>query len=703
MATRRVILCIGDETVTGRPVSELTAIDPTFDDVQTKFAVWNVQAQQWQSLTPGVNSNSTLDASDLWSYESRLRAGLESAFPEDTLYLIKHASAGSLRDWSPDGGSLLTAVLAEIQTAALDIKGESGDEISIDAIVICIQKEDHRLDTWRSYGSMLKDLIEGLRARIALVEYAGVGTLRDDGGPTPVVVIAPQYSYSPQDERLVHCRMQAEILENEDNRVRVVRTHGLASSTAGLFTSAAAITLSEMVASHIFPASYDDADNPEGKMVLIIGDEAVEGSFTSAANLPAHQQETLTGVNIWKPVAGVFEELKAGSSGNNLISWPQVTNYYGLEIALGDHLRRSFDPYIVKGSQITSFGSDARAALSTEDATPPPHGDLALCSWGPGRGQLADLCARGWFKSAAMQLRTSGMTPALKLVVISAGITDAVHVAGDPRGVRPSVEAMIGQIKKHCSDLSIVSTDTRFVVLVPPSYAIGVDTADLEIIRNDLLALSDVHDDVTTVDLSGYESSNSYNLNDTGTAALAQAVYDAYRTNQPMNVRPMFVPTMLHLRRSLRLSGVNEDNDAMAMIDSADQMAKARFFRTLGQTKIEDLQAIAYTTHPVTSNDHLRNLAVETEIKMVRLELMRTLPLMFKDGSQALQSWNDEGAFREGGYLQTEKEISRLNAEIDANLDILLSRQIVGASSFNVEAFPSTENDLPGDTTFKVI
>lgn len=713
MAARRVVLCIGDETVTGRPVSELTAIDPSYADPQTDFVTWNIQAQAWQDLTPGTNSNTVAVANDLWSYESRLREGFRSRFPTETLYLIKYAAAGSIRDWSLDGGALMTGLVAEVAAAAADVSPT--DTLSIDAICVSIQKDDHQLDTWRSYGHSLRDLLQTIRATLDAIADVDVGTLRDDGDITPIAVLGPHYDYDVSDDRLVHTRMQVEILENEDDRTRVVRSHGLLAESDDSYAASAAVSLGQLVADHLFLPAYNDASNPEAALVLGCGDSTMEGSFTVPTSLPAHQQEALTGAKMWQPRLGSFATLQAGSSilvptANNSISWPQVIGYYGIEIGLCDKIRDVHDVYYVKGSQISSRASDTRGRLDTGGLPPPPHGDVNMVSWAPGEGKLSDMCIFGWFVSAVQALRADSKKPALKLCVISVGLNDTAYAASDAAGVRPSIESIVARVKKLCADYSVDTSGLRFVVLVPPTYALegqapfnNSDQAKLDVVRADLLSMPDIHADVTVIDLSNHASTDNYHQNDAGTATLVDDIYKAYLQGAPDAVRPMFSPTMGHLRAALRLSQVPDTNDAVKMIDSANQTAKAAFFSALGQDKIEALQAIPYTTNPQSKNEHLRNLAVETEVKMMRSELLRTLPLMFKDGSSTVQSWNDEAAFREGGTLQTENEIKRLRGEITNGLDMLRNSQIFGAGGVSVESIPGTDNNSPGDSTFKVI
>lgn len=708
MAVRRVILCIGDETVTGRPVSELTAIDPSYANAQTDFDVWNIQAQAWENLTPGTNSNTVVAASNLWSYESRLREGLRSRFPTEKLYLIKYAAAGSIRDWSQDGGALLTALVAEVTAAAA--AASPTDTLSIDAICFSVQKEDHQLDTWRSYGHQFRDLLQTIRNTLNAIADVAVGTLRDDAGLTPFAVLGPHYDYDTSDDRLNHCRMQVEILENEDDRTRVVRSQGLLAESDGSYAANAAVSLGQKVADHLFAASYDDASNPEAAMVLGVGDSTMEGSFTVATSLPAHQQEALTGARIWRPEAGAFQTMQVGALGNNLISWPQIIGYYGIEIGLCDKIRDVHDVYYVKGSQISSRASDTRGRLDTGGLPPPPHGDINLVNWAPGEGKLSDLCIHGWFMSAVQALRDDNKKPVLKLCVISVGLNDTAYAASDSAGVRPSIESIIARVKKLCADHSVDTTNLRFVVLVPPTYAMeGVAPfnnavqAKLDEVRADLLSMPDIHADVSVIDLSNHASTDNYHQNDAGTATLVDEIYAAYLQGAPDAVRPMFAPTMSHLRAALRLSQVPDTNDAVKMIESANQTAKSWFFRELGPDKIAALQAIPYTTNPISNNEHLRNVAVETEVKMMRSELLRTLPLIFKDGSSTVQVWNEEAAFREGGLLQTENEIKRLRNEINDGLEMLRKSAIVGAGGVSVEAVPGTDNDRPGDSTFKVI
>jgi hypothetical protein len=115
------------------------------------------------------------------------------------------------------------------------------------------------------------------------------------------------------------------------------------------------------------------------------------------------------------------------------------------------------------------------------------------------------------------------------------------------------------------------------------------------------------------------------------------------------------------------------------MIEGETLNARLRFIRRLGLTRVNTLVAYNYEEDPATEQDVLRALANSTEIKMVRLNLMRVLPTAFMDGSATLQQWNQEAPFRSASQSDLSVEMQRLDAEIEEALDLLAGDDEVGS------------------------
>ena len=704
MAVRRTILCFGDDTVAGRPASELTPINASYTDAQADCQIWNIQSQAWQALTPGTNTNTRAVASTLWSFESRLREGLRSYYPSATLYVIKDASTTSVADWRPQAGAAYAALLTQVLAAA-NAAAVAGDTLSIEAIATSVQILDHVRKDWACYGDSMFSIIESLRVDLGAISGVSMGSLRNDGGLTPVVVLEPHYAYIAQDGRLQHIRMQAQTLENEGARVRVLRSHRYTANADGTYAAQSQVDMAADVAQHLFLRSTSDGSNPESTIVALFGDSTVEGFGPFNSELPAHLQGAISGASIWRPTQGSFATLQAGV--NNQISVP-FNVFHGYEIALADRLRDDHNVWVVKGTQINSIAANFRGMTGV--ATPPSY-NRHMISWAANHRGLSDLYIRGYLVSAIEALRDAGRKPVMGLVVIGLGTNDSLFADADVRGTLPAIEGIIAQVREICSDMGVDTSALRFVCTVPPTYSkdapVPFDTIvdeDLDLVRAGILDLPNRYEDVNVVDMSSHSSTDLIHPNAAGNNSIAAAIYSVFKSTTGNSVQPMFSPSMEHLKKALRLSGVGQDNDALSMIDNAVQSAKARMFGFLGDAKMASLQQIPYTNAPASSSDYLRLVAAETEIKIVRSELIRSLPLSFKDGQSVIQTWNEEGAFRDGGFLQVEKELKRLNEEIATNLG-MLSRAELGASAQDgtVSAFPLNDNDAPGASVFTVI
>ena len=707
MAVRRVLLVIGDLSAAGQiPVAALTNIDADYADEQDDFAIWNTQNQAWELLVPGDNSNTTFTANDYWGLESRLRAGVEDTFaPGTVLYCIKHTPDSTSLDWltGTAGDDLITEV-----TAAASAAAGVGDTLSIDGVVIGVLTDDFLSTSWRNYGSTIQGLITSLRTRLEAVADCTMGTVRDDGELTPVVVIEPHYGFASgltvdQKGQLAHCRMQIQGLENEDNRVTVLRSQRYTSYTDNeTFDAQSMVNMGADVGERLWPLIIDEDSNPVARLVSIFGDSTAEGWGTNNNDLPTHQKSALTGAKIWQFDSGDFEDTLAGT--NNQVS-VSASLGHGFEVNLGDLMRNQGDVWIVKGTQVGSFAGDFRGLL---DAATPPTEQRDIVSWSLGRGQLQDLHVRGSMISSIERLRELGYKPELDLVVISLGSYDALNAAADADQTVSEIRSLMANVKKICTERSVAIANLKFVVMVPPAYAEygaipydTVDTVDLNLIREGLLALPVTEQDVHVVDLSDHEAAtDSFHQSTAGVKTASDAIFAAWRSTSASAVEPLFSPTKVHMLSALRLSKLDPENDAVDIIDNSILTVRGALYRELGESRISSLRNIAFNRDPVTADEYLRVMAADTEIKMVRAQLIRVMPMLFMDGAGFGQTWNEEAAFRESSYLQTKDELRRLDSEVRASLQVLLTSDLSNYSSSDSEAFGGEDNSAPGDTVF---
>ena len=718
MVARPLILILGDETARGkRPVSELAAINPTWDNAQDDAFIWVQDTLTWKNLEPGDNTDPNGSGTTFWGIESRLRRELDSTYPQGTpVYFLKFATSSQLSTdtratptWT-EGDSdecLLDLVFDQIQAGGVAAASD-GDTIQLAGAVISIQQLDPLTSSWRAYGELMRSLIDRLRGTSL---PATQNSLRGDGQKAPVVLVEPHYAYSPMAwnyrMRVVQGRVQIQQLACEPDRVAVARCHQLTSTDGATFSATSMVELAKRCAKALqAPASVVDVTSPEAHISLLIGDSIVDG-IAPNASLPAHLQGALTGALIWSPYAGTFATLQAGVNNSN--SAPNTENgqppfsfqLHGPEIYVADYFRTVYGTsYTVKGSLAGSFGAANQQAFEIELA---PTLDRLLTTWSPGaRGQAFDMTVRGWFRSAVDWLRQTSKKPILDLVVISVGTND-LRPYCTPEAVPAAVLDLVQSIRRVCLQDNISTTNVKFVILMPSSL-VPAQGPDLDAIRSGLQALeAGSLSDARFIDLTDLDALTSDHIHPTGpgNAALGQMIIDAYRF-QPVEpvaaVEPMFVPTKLELRKALRMSKISDDSDALSMIDAAIQSASVLFYRTLGPARIASLQAIAYPKAPTSDTEFLRVLAAATEIKVVRAELLRTIPTMFMDGSIAEKSWQEEAGFRYNSNLALRDELKRLEAEIQGALAQLVAMQLTAGGAVSVTVVSPDTTSTPGES-----
>jgi len=143
---------------------------------------------------------------------------------------------------------------------------------------------------------------------------------------------------------------------------------------------------------------------------------------------------------------------------------------------------------------------------------------------------------------------------------------------------------------------------------------------------------------------------------------------------------PMFVADLDTLKSKLRLTGLAADSAAEEILDEAILDARASFYRRLDRTVVTALLAIPFNENPTSEADVKRAIANLVEVKLVKIQLMRNLPVLFQDSSGTAQRvWNEEAPFREAGLSSLESEIKRLEAEIEESFQILDGEEEQGA------------------------
>jgi hypothetical protein len=138
-----------------------------------------------------------------------------------------------------------------------------------------------------------------------------------------------------------------------------------------------------------------------------------------------------------------------------------------------------------------------------------------------------------------------------------------------------------------------------------------------------------------------------------------------------MAVAPLFLSSMDELQERLRLSGISAETDAEAILEQAVRAARWKIYAALDTSRIAAILSYTATDTPSTDNEYLRQIADDLEVKLVKLELTWSLPMLFQDTSgEAIQAWNDEGTFR-SSETSLDKLRKFLNSEIERAFEIL--------------------------------
>ncbi len=168
-----------------------------------------------------------------------------------------------------------------------------------------------------------------------------------------------------------------------------------------------------------------------------------------------------------------------------------------------------------------------------------------------------------------------------------------------------------------------------------------------------------------------------------------------------MATSPLFLTDLATLKAKLRLSGVAATSDADDIINEAILTVRSGFYRELGGPRVTSLLALPFTESPATNDEILRAVANTTELKWIRVELFRTMPLSFMDGNaDQNQVFQDEALFRDTSQHQLDQERVRLESDIQQNLDLLRGiEDIASEATIRVATIcPAVTPALPGDT-----
>jgi len=148
-----------------------------------------------------------------------------------------------------------------------------------------------------------------------------------------------------------------------------------------------------------------------------------------------------------------------------------------------------------------------------------------------------------------------------------------------------------------------------------------------------------------------------------------------------MAAAPLFVADMEALRKKLRMENVTLGDPAYDLLEEAVLRVRVGFIRQLTRARVVVLVGYTFSETPTDDDQVLRALANTTEVKWVRMELLRTLPSQFLDGNSAEAVFEEEAPFRMTDEVMRRSEIKRLEKEITDDMDLLSGSEIAGAES----------------------
>jgi len=162
-------------------------------------------------------------------------------------------------------------------------------------------------------------------------------------------------------------------------------------------------------------------------------------------------------------------------------------------------------------------------------------------------------------------------------------------------------------------------------------------------------------------------------------------------------VEPLFAVSMNDLRARLRLTGASSV-DARAQIDNATQEARVLLYLEIGASLVDEILLTIYEENATTPEERRRLRAVVVEVLAVRCRLAHVMPTIFIDGgTNALERWNDEAAFRLGtiDVRACEEELA------DAIEQLKRGEATIQPRGGRAAIYgPDEEPDLPGATVF---
>lgn len=146
----------------------------------------------------------------------------------------------------------------------------------------------------------------------------------------------------------------------------------------------------------------------------------------------------------------------------------------------------------------------------------------------------------------------------------------------------------------------------------------------------------------------------------------------------------------------LRLSNISQDSDVYSQIDAALEEVNIEFYDRLGLTGMAVLIALPEAEGALDTLDKFTAaLSVVVYRRLTKILLMKTLVMMFKDGSASLlKEWNSTGAFRNASQLTLNRQIKVETKALEKLWPLLDGTRAPGDATGNFESLISELSPL---------
>lgn len=697
MATRRLVIFVGDDFAGQAPASGLVGPLAGYAQAQTNYKVWNSGAVAWQNYWPGNNGSS------VFGPEILLRQNANGFGALELLYLFKYSASGILGGWDnskddvgvANAGTNYVAFKPELRQAAFtnlmtQLGGAlatilaSGDTAKVEAFVLAFGVVDAIASTGqKSFCENLLSLFRKVREKAE----ASLGLAPGDLDAVPVRLlkipgpgIPPASGFARMNWDVI--KQQTELAAEMLNGVVVPTDSAQLLSSSYYHDAVGEIEVGGNLQRSIFgPAAVASEPANPNDLYLILGDSKLEGDEASDT-YPGYLSGGLP-TQIWNPHAstsGRFELLTIDNCRPC-----NIGDMFGPEATFAEAAQQSNrrPTFIVKACQANYL-----IPSGPSDSTLFPFYDESVGSWD--WRSFYSRAILGWASDAAYSLSRFSLTGRLRGIVIGLGTYDAW--AGSGKLVGSALALLVQRLQAWAKRKLLTNEDVPVVFVLPDTRDGKGATAQMVAdARDSIMALPGAR----YYDPSGLAKDDDGNYLSSSWLLMGAQVFSALaaQTFKPGAV-PLFSPDRAYLIAGIRLRDVPTEANAQEVIDEAILSVKASFYRRLGQDRIDAIKSVSFTRNPNSEAEYLRLLAQTTETKAVRMELMRTMPMSFMDGNVTDQIWQKEAAFRAATGAALASEQKQLRLEIDQALEVLAGKvELTEEQRAKVMVFEAEEDD----------